>query len=106
MLWRVLRSASGFAAGSHDHALVGSGQALVAENVLPGARDDDADPGATYYYTVFAEDQRGAWRRAARVKLSVDDPSLSRRAAADLESGGGGPLGPLDAFIEPPPHGC
>jgi hypothetical protein len=96
VLWRVLRSASGFAGAAHDHTVVGSGQVLVAENVLPGARDDRADPGAVCYYAVFAEDQLGEWRRAATVRLTVDDPRLSRRAEGDFQSGSPRP-GWLDA---------
>ncbi len=91
LLWRVLRSEQGFAEGAFDHTVVGSGQALLAESVRTGARDEATDPAATYYYTVFAEDERGEWLRLAKVRLAVDDRHLGARAEGDFEAGGSPP---------------
>jgi len=91
LLWRVLRSEQGFAEGAFDHTVVGSGQTLLAESARTGARDDAADPAATYHYTVFAEDERGEWLRLAKVRLAVDDRHLGARAEGDFEAGGSRP---------------
>jgi len=91
LLWRVLRSEQGFAEGAFDHTVVGSGQSLVAESPRTGAKDPAADPAATYCYAVFAEDERGEWRRLARVRLAVDDRHLGARAEGDFEAGGSPP---------------
>ena len=91
LLWRVLRSEHGFAEGAFDHTVVGSGQSLVSEGALTGARDDAADPAAMYHYTVFAEDERGEWHRVEKVRLAVDDRHLGARAEGDFEAGGSGP---------------
>jgi hypothetical protein len=91
LLWRVLRSEQGFAEGAFDHTVVGSGQALLAESVRTGAKDEAADPAATYHYTVFAEDERGEWLRLAKVSLAVDDRHLGARAEGDFEAGGSPP---------------
>ena len=91
LLWRVLRSEHGCAAGAFDHTVVGSGQSLVSEGALTGARDDAADPAATYHYTVFAEDERGEWHRAEKVELAMDDGHLGARAEGDFEAGGSRP---------------
>jgi hypothetical protein len=88
LLWRVLRSEHGFAEGAFDHTVVGSGQSLVSEGGLTGARDDAADPGATYCYAVFAENERGEWHRLAKVRLSLDDRRLEAPAEGDFEAGG------------------
>ena len=91
LLWRVLRSEQGFAEGAFDHTVVGSGQTLLAESVRTGAKDEAADPAATYRYTVFAEDERGEWLRLAKVRLAVDDRHLGARAEGDFEAGGSPP---------------
>ncbi len=91
LLWRVLRSEQGFAEGAFDHTVVGSGQALLAESVRTGAKDEATDPAATYHYTVFAEDERGEWLRLAKVRLAVDDRHLGARAEGDFEAGGSPP---------------
>ncbi len=109
LLWRVLRSEQGFAEGAFDHTVVGSGQTLVSDQVRPGSRDDlgagDAPP-ATVFYTIFCEDERGAWHRQARLKLDTRDPALGRRAEGDFVAGEGGPIGFRDTYVPPPPeHG-
>ena len=91
LLWRVLRSEHGFAEGAFDHTVVGSGQSLVAEGALTGARDDAADPTAMNHYAVFAEDERGEWHRVEQVKLAMDDRHLGARAEGDFEAGGSRP---------------
>jgi hypothetical protein len=92
--WRVLRSASGYAPGPFEDTVAGSGQTLISDQVRPGSRDDlgtlDAPP-ATAFYTVFSEDECGAWRRQARLKLDTRDPSLGRRPEHDFEAGGARP---------------
>ena len=96
--WRVLRSERSFAEGAFDHTVVGLGQILLAESANTGARDDDAAALATYFYAVFAEDERGEWHRLAKVKLSVTDPRLGHRAEGDFEAGGA-TSGWLDAGV-------
>jgi hypothetical protein len=90
--WRVLRCESGFAAGPFDDTVVGNGQTLVSDQVRPGSRDDldalDAPPAGAFFYTIFCEDERGAWHRQARLKLDSSDPALGRRAQGDFEAGG------------------
>ncbi len=95
LLWRVLRSEHGFAEHAFDHTVVGSSQMLVSESPAAGARDAAIDPAATYHYTVFAEDERGEWRRVEKVRLAMDDRSLEARAESDFEAGGSRP-GSLD----------
>ena len=91
LLWRVLRSDHGFAEHAFDHTAVGSGQSLVSEGALTGARDPAVDPAATYHYTVFAEDERGEWYRVEKVKLTMDDRHLEARVEGDFEAGGSRP---------------
>jgi hypothetical protein len=107
--WRVLRSANGFAAGPFDDTVAGGGQTSVSDQARPGSRDDlgalDAPP-ATAFYTVFCEDEWGAWHRQARVKLDTRDPALGRLAEGDFEAVEGGPLSSWDTYVPPPPeHG-
>jgi hypothetical protein len=89
--WRVLRSAREFADGPFDDTVVGSGQTIVSDKPAPGARDDAPEREGACFYTVFAESERGEWRRQAKVKLSADDPGLIRRAEGDFEAGGSRP---------------
>jgi hypothetical protein len=110
LLWRVLRSERGFAEGAFDHTVVGSGQTLVSDQVRPGSRDDfgalDAPP-ETAFFTIFCEDERGAWHRQARLKVDTRDPALGRRAEGDFEAGEGRPIGFRDTWVPPPPeHGA
>ncbi len=69
--WRVLRSEQDFA--DTPDALVGSGQTLVSESGQCGARDENANEKRTYYYTVFAQDQAGAWYRQVKAKVRPTD---------------------------------
>ena len=91
--WRVLRSTQGFAADPFDDTVVGRGQTLVSDQARPGSHDDLAalgslgSPPATVFYTVFCEDERGAWRRPARLRLKASDPALGRRPENDFEAG-------------------
>jgi hypothetical protein len=94
--WRVLRSAHEFAAGPFDDTVVGRGQTLVSDQARPGSHDDLAalgspgSPPATLFYTVFSEDERGTWRRQARLRLKAGDPVLGRRSESDFEAGATG----------------
>jgi hypothetical protein len=83
----VLRSAQEFADGPFDDTVVGSGQTIVSDKPAPGARDVAPEREGACFYTVFAESERGEWRRRAKVKLSADDPGLIRRAEGDFETG-------------------
>lgn len=85
--WRVLRSPDGFARSPFDDAVYGNGQALVSDKAEPGARDDAPERDGDGHYTIFAESERGEWSREAKLKLSLDDPGLARRARGDFETG-------------------
>jgi hypothetical protein len=85
--WRVLRSAQDFAEGPFDDTVVGSGQTLVSDKPVPGARDDTPGRDGAGFYTVFVESERGDWRREAKLRLSADDPGLALRAEGDFETG-------------------
>ena len=92
--WRVLRSESGFAAGPFDDAVVGNGQTPISDQARPGCRDDLGAleaPIATAFYTIFCEDERGEWRRQARLKLDTGNAALGRHAEGDFEAGGARP---------------
>jgi hypothetical protein len=91
LLWRVLRSEHGFAEDAFDHTAIGSGQSLVSEGALTGARDAAIGAAATYHYTVFAEDESGEWHRVEKVKLAMDGRHPGTRAGGDFEAGGSRP---------------
>ena len=84
--WRVLRSEDGPAAGPFDDTVVGGGQTLVSDQETPGSRDDHPEPGATYFYTIFGEDEHGNWLLLASPKVAVAEHP-SRSAEDDFESG-------------------
>jgi hypothetical protein len=67
MHWRVLRSETDFA----EQAETGpsSGQTLVMEGTQTHATDETLDQASTYFYTVFAADEHGAWHRQVKVRL-------------------------------------
>jgi hypothetical protein len=69
--WRVVRSERDFAESAD--ALVRDDQTLVSESTEPGARDDGVAAGTTYFYTVFSQDERGAWERQVMVTLGDGD---------------------------------
>ncbi len=98
--WRVLRSPDGFAEGPFDDTVTGSGQTLVSDKPVPGARDDSPERDGAVFYTVFAESERGEWRREARLKLAADDPGLVRRAEGDFETGNTPESPPPDVELE------
>ena len=88
--WRVLRSELEPAAGPFDDTVVGSGQTLMSDQSAPGSRDDDAEPGTAYCYTIFAEDEFGEWHLLASPRIAVD-AHLSRPAEGDFEAAGSRP---------------
>jgi hypothetical protein len=69
--WRVLRSEADYAATAD--ALPGSGQTLVMEGTETHLKDDQLVPGTHYFYTVFAQDEQGAWHEQVRTKLAHGD---------------------------------
>ena len=85
--WRVLRSPKGFAQSPFDDTVMGSGQTLVSDKPVSGARDDSPERNDAGFYSVFVESERGDWRREAKLKLSADDPGLVRRSEGDFETG-------------------
>ncbi len=91
MRWRVLRAVREYAEDAFDDTVVGNGQTLLSDKPASGARDDHLSPGATHFYTIFAEDRHGDWHRVAKSKMTVDDSRLERRAEADFEAGGSRP---------------
>jgi hypothetical protein len=98
--WRVLRSPRGFAQGPFDETVVGSGQTLVSDKPVPGARDDGPGRDGAGFYAVFVESERGDWRHEAKLKLSADDPGLVRRAEGDFETGNTPEPPPQDVELE------
>ena len=70
--WRVLRSEREFADSADG--IVGSGQEIVMDGTDTNLSDRVVE-GTTYYYAVFAQDERGAWRRLVKVKLKSHELS-------------------------------
>ena len=64
--WRVLRSASGYAATSEPPG--DNAQVLVSEGLETHARDERSRTGPAYY-TVFARGPDGTWLRCAQAKV-------------------------------------
>ena len=84
--WRVLRSETGFADDAGADSVVGSGQTLISESDTPGSRDDAVTEGVTYFYTVFSQDDQGAWEQQVTVKVDHDDHlRLERTEPGDFE---------------------
>ena len=65
--WRVLRSEHDFAETAD--ALDGSGKTLVSDSEQCGANDNQIAESATYFYTVFAQDEQGAWHRQVKIRI-------------------------------------
>jgi len=86
--WRVLRSERDFADG--PDALLGSGQTLVCESGRCGARDEKIDEKVIYYYTIFAQDQKGAWHRQVKAKVQPTERLRWRHPAHKADDGEGG----------------
>jgi hypothetical protein len=93
--WRVVRSETGFAAEAGDDAIVGSGQTLVCESGVPGARDDDVTADAVYYYTIFSNDGHGQWERQLNARVEPDDHFRVDRTECDFEEGS-----PADGYLD------
>ena len=93
--WRVLRSERGFSESAD--APVGSDQTVVSESADCGVRDDQASGDDAYYYTVFVQDELGAWHCQMKVEIGEGQrlhwhrPSLDRASSL--------PPGPLDHFF-------
>ncbi len=115
--WRVLRSEHDFA--SSADALPGSGQTVVVEGTETYAMDDQVVEGTPYFYTLFVQDDDGAWHQQVETKLAHRDrlrwlhPSYDEWPAAaafegegDYQEGGvvhGGIDKTLALGTEPPP---
>ena len=69
--WRVLRSESGFAESAN--APGDNGQVLVSEGRDTHVADQSAKGDGHVFYTVFAQDDQGAWHRQAEAKLKAHD---------------------------------
>ena len=69
--WRVLRSESDFAETAD--ALPGSGQTVVMEGSETHTTDNNLAESTPYFYTVFAQDQQGAWHLQVKTKLGHQD---------------------------------
>ena len=69
--WRVWRSDRDFvqiAVGPE-----GGGQVLVMEDTDTYVRDEQVVAGPPYFYSVFAEDETGAWQLQVKIELAVND---------------------------------
>ena len=69
--WRVLRSEREFAAVADAPA--GSGQTVVMEGTDTYVMDDQIVKATAYFYTVFAQDDQGAWHRQVRTRVAHGD---------------------------------
>ena len=69
--WRVLRSESDFAETAN--AIPGSRQTVVMEGRETHMKDDSLVEGTPYFYTVFAQDEQGAWHLQVKTKLGHQD---------------------------------
>jgi len=72
--WRVLRSETDFAEQAETGP--GGGQTLVMEGTQTHVTDETLDEASTYFYTVFAADERGAWHRQVKVRLRPEHHHL------------------------------
>jgi hypothetical protein len=71
LTWRILRSNRGFAESADPAG--GNGQVLVSEGTQTHVADDGLQGHGHVFYTVFAQDERGAWHRQAEARLKVHD---------------------------------
>ena len=83
--WRVLRSEQSFA--DVADALPGSGQTVVLAGSDTHVTDEALAGGATYFYTVFAQDERGAWHRQVKARVAPHDRLRWHRGEAGVEQG-------------------
>lgn len=81
--WRVLRSGHGFADAAD--ALPGSGQTVVLAGTDTHVTDEALAAGATYFYTVFAQDEQGAWHRQVKARVRPHDHLRWRHGDAGVE---------------------
>lgn len=57
----------------------GSGQTVVTEGADTRVTDDQLAEGTTYYYSVFAQDEQGAWHLQVKTKLTSHGHQRWRR---------------------------
>ena len=69
--WRVLRSERDFA--SSAEAAPGGDQVVVMEGTETYVMDDELAEKATYFYTVYAQDEDGTWHQQVKTKLGHRD---------------------------------
>jgi len=69
--WRVLRSEREFA--TTPDPLVGSGQTVIMEGTDTYVMDDQVAEGTPYFYTVFAQDEQGAWHLQVKTRVAHRD---------------------------------
>lgn len=81
--WRVLRSEQGFA--DVPEAPPGGGQTMVLDGTDTHVTDEALAAGATYFYTVFAQDERGAWHRQVTARVAHHDHLRWRHDDAGVE---------------------
>jgi hypothetical protein len=91
--WRVLRSEREFA--STADALPDSGQTVLMEGTDTYVMDDQVVKGTPYFYTVFAQDERGVWHRQVATRVAHGDrfrwlhPALHEWPVAETSGGQG-----------------
>ena len=65
--WRILRSTEGYAESAEPPGE--NGQTLVTDDTQTHCTDEGLSPSASYFYTIFAENEKGDWQRQVETKL-------------------------------------
>jgi hypothetical protein len=85
--WRVLHSEVEFAATAE--ALPGGRQTVVMQGTDTHFSDRDVGDSDHHYYTVFAQNEDGAWQRQAEIRIAPHEhlfwhhPNVERQHEAD-----------------------
>lgn len=85
--WRILRSEQGYAASAEPP---GDNQQILVSETADTHVSDPGD-GRIAYYTLFAQDQTGAWQRQIETRVRPHDrlswfhPDTDRQVAADAD---------------------
>jgi len=85
MRWRVPRSERDFA--STADVLPGGDQILVMEGTDTHMADEMLEGKRSYFYTVFAQDEQGAWHLRVKTKLEQHEHLLWHHGEAGVVEG-------------------